>query len=340
MTTWPWLFAAVLLATAALVAVWPVRHGLRRLALPSRPLHLVAVGARVVRSPRRLVVVSGTSAVLVGAFLGGPVAALIALAYAMLGARALNRRAARRQSAEGRARDLDELSALAADLRAGLPRATAPIGGRLGELTAAAGQLAERTGAPTADLIERIEADARAADRAAANAAAQAAGAQATAVLLAALPIGGIALGYGIGVDPLHVLLHTPAGAACAIGAVVLQVAGLLWADRLTNGSSGERPPAAGSEAARSPASHADPAAIRWRGPARLFEPSRGRGSARLLRPQRWRGTGREVQLPRGRGSARLQPPGQARRRSMPPTGGAAGAPVVQRPATRVGRRG
>jgi tight adherence protein B len=100
-------------------------------------------------------------------------------------------------------------------------------------LTAAIWRLAERTGAPAADLIERIEADARAADRAQLSAAAQAAGAQATALLLAALPLGGIGLGLSIGVDPLEVLLHTPVGAACAVGAVLLQCAGLAWCDRL-----------------------------------------------------------------------------------------------------------
>jgi tight adherence protein B len=108
---------------------------------------------------------------------------------------------------------------------------------RIAGLTAAVWRLAERTGAPAAELVERIEADARAADRGRASAQAQAAGAQATALLLAALPLGGIALGYGIGVDPLQVLLHTALGAACAIGAVLLQCAGLLWADRLAGGS-------------------------------------------------------------------------------------------------------
>jgi tight adherence protein B len=107
---------------------------------------------------------------------------------------------------------------------------------RIAELSAAVWRLAERTGAPAADLVERIEADSRAADRATATAAAQSAGAQVTALLLAALPLGGIALGYGIGADPLHVLLHTGLGAACAIGAVLLQCAGLLWADRLVSG--------------------------------------------------------------------------------------------------------
>jgi tight adherence protein B len=84
-----------------------------------------------------------------------------------------------------------------------------------------------------AELVERIEADLRATDRGLAAAAAQAAGARATAWLLAALPLGGIALGYGIGVDPLRVLLHTPIGAGCVVVATTLQGVGLLWAERL-----------------------------------------------------------------------------------------------------------
>ena len=85
-------------------------------------------------------------------------------------------------------------------------------------------RLADRTGAPLAELVERIEADARATDRGLAAAAAQAAGARATAWLLAALPLGGIGLGYGIGVDPVAVLLHSTVGGACAIVAIALQV--------------------------------------------------------------------------------------------------------------------
>ncbi|WP_325049919.1 type II secretion system F family protein [Micromonospora radicis] len=104
---------------------------------------------------------------------------------------------------------------------------------RPGQLAQAAVRLADRTGAPLAELVERIEADARSADRALAAAAAQAAGARATAWLLAALPLGGVALGYGIGVDPLQVLLYTPIGGACAVAAIALQLVGLVWADRL-----------------------------------------------------------------------------------------------------------
>ncbi|SCE86166.1 tight adherence protein B [Micromonospora chaiyaphumensis] len=197
-----------------------------------------------------------------GGLLGGPVAALVLAAYGTLAARAVLRRRARQAADLAHRRDLDQLGALAADLRAGLPaggaiaadvQAVLPEGGALGadvragfpagglgdgsrraaRLAQAAVRLADRTGAPLADLLERVEADARAADRGLAAAAAQAAGARATAWLLAALPVGGIGLGYAIGVDPVAVLLHTPVGGGSAVAAVALQIGGLLWAERL-----------------------------------------------------------------------------------------------------------
>ncbi|WP_332367392.1 type II secretion system F family protein [Micromonospora sp. WMMC241] len=174
----------------------------------------------------------------VGAVLGGPVAALVLAAYGTLAARAAVRRRAQREADRTHRRDLDRLAAAAADLRAGLPAGAVLDGGtgRIARLCHAAVRLADRTGAPLADLLERIEADARAADRGLAAAAAQAAGSRATAWLLAALPLGGIGLGYAIGVDPVAVLLHTPVGGGSATAAVVLQVGGLLWAERLGTG--------------------------------------------------------------------------------------------------------
>jgi len=250
-----------MLALAGAVAVvWPGRAARRRLqtrgagvrfALPTLDVPAVrgwleSLGAR---RPRRLIGLVAALSALAGSAVGGPVAGLVGVVYGAIAARALARGIAKRRDAAARARRLDDLCALAADLRAGLPpaaiadRSGAAISKqaiqdelRIAELTTAVERLADQTGAPAADLVDRIEADARAVDRARASAAAQAAGAQATALLLAALPLGGIALGYGIGADPLRVLLHTPLGAACAAGAVFLQCAGLLWADRLTNG--------------------------------------------------------------------------------------------------------
>jgi tight adherence protein B len=260
------LIVAALLAVVIAIG-WPAGAARRRLRKPrsgARPgLSTIDPAAARVRLeslaqrwPRRLIAAVAALAALAGWVLGGPVAALVGAVYGALGMRAGVRRIVKRRDAVARARNLDDLCALAADLRAGLPPAAAAemrsargtgVAGvsqhavhaelRIAELTAAVWRLAEHTGAPAADLIERIEADTRAADRGMASAAAQAAGAQATALLLAALPIGGIALGYGIGTDPLRVLLHTPLGAACAAAALFLQCAGLFWADRLVNGS-------------------------------------------------------------------------------------------------------
>ncbi|MFF0823772.1 hypothetical protein ACFYUR_25670 [Micromonospora haikouensis] len=217
---------------------------------------LSVAGLRSLRAPawlsassRRARLVGGVAGAASGAVLAGPVAAVVVGAYGALAVRGLLRRRLARQAQLARRRSLDQLCALAADLRAGVPVLTAaaslPVdpaaADRLGRLARAAVQLADRTGAPLADLLERIEADARATDRGLAAAAAQAAGSRATAWLLAALPLGGIGLGYGVGVDPVAVLLHTPVGGGCAVVAVVLQLAGLFWAERLGAAPDGSR---------------------------------------------------------------------------------------------------
>lgn len=203
----------------------------RRPYLPSR-----------VRSPWLRLVSAVVAATLAAVALGGPVAGIAAAAYGALAARAVAGRRSRRQRQAQRARLLDALGAIAADLRAGLPinhALAAPGTGNdpLWVRVTAASTVAEHTGAPLAEVIERIEADARSADRAQATAGAQLAGARATAWLLAGLPAGGIALGYAIGADPLAVLLHTPVGAACAVAAIALQLTGLAWANRLSRES-------------------------------------------------------------------------------------------------------
>ncbi|MER7586771.1 hypothetical protein ABTW72_04455 [Micromonospora sp. NPDC127501] len=196
---------------------------------------------RISRSTARVLPVVGLLGGGVGAVVGGPVAAVAMAGYGTLAVRAALRWRVNRSAERDRRRGLDQLCGLAADLRAGLPVPHAldvtAVGSdgasRLRQLTSAAVRLADRTGAPLAELLERIEADARATDRGLAAAAAQAAGARATAWLLAALPVGGIGLGYGIGVDPMAVLLHSTVGGASAIVAIALQVVGLLWAERL-----------------------------------------------------------------------------------------------------------
>ncbi|MFC0526745.1 type II secretion system F family protein [Phytohabitans kaempferiae] len=270
-----WWVTAACLGAAAVVLCWPRRSRQARLMSPPRPAGPSLRARLEVLSSRRAMLLAVAFAALAGVLLAGPVAGVAVGAYGAIAARAVLRRRASRAETAMRTRSLDALCGLAADLRAGLPPSgvsgaavlagasdgavTGPVGiedRRMAQLTDAAWRLSERTGAPIADLIERIEADTRAIDRAGAAAAAQAAGARATAWLLAGLPVGGIVLGYSIGVDPLGVLLHSPIGAACAVGAIVLQVGGLTWADRLAAAGTARPEPAPSS---RAPGHPSDP---------------------------------------------------------------------------------
>ncbi|WP_052720168.1 hypothetical protein [Actinoplanes rectilineatus] len=241
-----WLVVAALLLVVVVLAV-PSRRARERLA-GRRPairfdVPRIRAGWIVAGPPWRAAL--GTAGVAAGPALlaGGPVGALVAATYAALAGRAWARRAEHRRRAAQRAGSLDALCALVADLRAGIPPSVVADGGgihrdaRLNRLTTAVWRLADQTGAPAADLLERIEADARAEDRAAASAAAQAAGTQATAAMLAVLPVGGIGLGYLIGADPVHVLLRTPLGAGCTVLAVLLQCCGLGWSEWIAQGA-------------------------------------------------------------------------------------------------------
>ncbi|HET8683952.1 MAG TPA: hypothetical protein VFM54_19090 [Micromonosporaceae bacterium] len=254
------LIEAVALAAAATAAAWPAgtgrvrrsRLGLGAAARPPLPVGAWrAMGDLRAATPAAAAVVVA-AATLPAMLAAGPVAGGVVAVYTGLGARALLRRRQARVQAGIRAQALDDLADIAAELRAGRPAPAGPparlgtgaaggavgggaaAGGTLRARSAAAVALAEETGAPLADLLEQIEADARAADRAATAATAQTAGARTTAVLLAGLPAAGVALGYGIGADPLHVLLRTPLGAGCAAVAIALQLAGLAWMSRIT----------------------------------------------------------------------------------------------------------
>jgi tight adherence protein B len=193
-----------------------------------------------------IVIVGGAFAA--GFAVGGPVAAVVLAAYGGTGA-VLLRRSIQRRSVDRARRDaVDAVTTLAGDLRAGLA-----IGRALGEVEpvleratqagadaalvatriGAGVRVAEATGAPLADVLERLDIHLRAVDRARAVASAQAAGARASAVLLALMPAAGLGLGTIIGIDPLHVLLRTPVGAAALLAAVALQLTGLRWAGYL-----------------------------------------------------------------------------------------------------------
>jgi tight adherence protein B len=204
-----------------------------------------AVSALAWRRPRLTVILLVAAAATVAGALAGPVAAVISAGYVAAGAVVVAARRRAAADAKAFAAALAAIGAVAADLRAGadpmvsLARvhpALQPVAAQsLSRRVGAALRVADDTGAPLADLLDRLEIDGRTLARARASASAQASGAQATAWLLAALPVAGIALGTGVGADPVHVLLRTPLGAACAGGAMTFQIVGLTWTHRMAN---------------------------------------------------------------------------------------------------------
>jgi tight adherence protein B len=194
------------------------------------------------------VALGGGLVAVAGLILDGPMAGLILAGYATTAIVLIRRSRTTAAHAQARRFAVDAVAALAADLRAGLPvgpaiaaatpllRPAVPgpevatIGRRVLECVA----VAESSGAPLADVLDRLDVHLRAVGRARASAAAQAAGARASAALLAALPVAGAGMGYLVSADPRQVLLHTGFGAACLGGAAALQLAGLAWTMRLS----------------------------------------------------------------------------------------------------------
>lgn len=196
--------------------------------------------------PRLAAVLIAATTATVAGIAAGPTAAAIATAYVVATVAIVAARRRAREDAKVFDAAITAVGAVAADLRAGADptvavarsRSSLATSGSAGDVSRrldAAIHVADESGAPLADVLDRLETDARTLARSRASATSQAAGAQATAVLLAALPVAGIALGEGVGADPVHVLLHTPLGAACAGGAMGFQLAGLAWAQRLAN---------------------------------------------------------------------------------------------------------
>lgn len=208
--------------------------------------------------------------VVVGALAGwmaGPVAAVLAGAAVVVVARARRRSAERRRMSELRSAAVEAVSAVAAELRAGrtpaeaLAAAAAPgvVGDGLSGAAravqlgadpaaaldrhvagvpglsrlAACWRVALRTGVGLADIADTLAEDLRAAARRDDEVAVAVAAPRATVRLLAGLPLVGVLLGSSIGANPLHFLLHTPAGAAVLTVGLLLDVAGLIWTQRM-----------------------------------------------------------------------------------------------------------
>lgn len=102
---------------------------------------------------------------------------------------------------------------------------------------AAAWRVAERAGAPVADVLDHVVEALRADHDLAREVRAECASARATARLLAVLPLLGLGLGSGLGGDPVHVLTATLPGVLCLAAGCALAAAGLAWVERITSGA-------------------------------------------------------------------------------------------------------
>jgi len=228
------------------------------------------------RAGRGRCVLAGTSASLIS--LLGVLPALAALALSSVVGLAIHLAWTAQVRRRGRAAEeasLDCVAALAAELRAGRapPTAlatvaehaagflqpplaeaarTAALGGDTaavlreadsgtGELRrlAAAWQLSVSSGCSLAGVLDAVDADLRARRQLRRLLSGLLSGPRATAGLLAVLPVLGLAMGAGLGADPLHVLITTGPGQLALVAGVGLDVAGVLWTARLVR-SAGE----------------------------------------------------------------------------------------------------
>lgn len=100
---------------------------------------------------------------------------------------------------------------------------------------AAAWAVTELTGSGLADSCARVAAWLRDEESLRREVSAQLAGARASARLLSVLPLFGLALGSGIGGEPVGFLLGTPYGLACLVAGTALVLTGLWWTERLAH---------------------------------------------------------------------------------------------------------
>ncbi len=258
-----------LLTAAAVVAL---------VGVPAPPRLVPAFRRRVAPRGARpvLVLIAGVTL----AMSVGPAGVAVGALGAVLARRGWARRAAARTRELERAGATEALAVLGAELRAGRPpgdalEAAATVAvGPLGMTFAAAAtgahfgvdagavlarsaeesavpdllrglaacwQVCGTTGSSLAAAVERLGEALRAEQVQREAVDAELAGPRATAVLLAGLPLAGIALAAGLGARPVHVLVNTPIGLACLAAGIGLDLLGVWWTGRLVAAAGGVR---------------------------------------------------------------------------------------------------
>ncbi|MDX6278564.1 MAG: tight adherence protein [Nocardioidaceae bacterium] len=126
---------------------------------------------------------------------------------------------------------------VAAALRA---EAVAPGGELLAEL-ASAWFVAERSGAPLARVLDRLEETARDDHEIEREVQSGVAPARATGRLMAVLPVLGLSLGAGLGGNPLALLTGTVPGALCLAAGSACACGGVAWVNRIAASAEADR---------------------------------------------------------------------------------------------------
>ncbi|MDQ3627948.1 MAG: type II secretion system F family protein [Actinomycetota bacterium] len=139
------------------------------------------------------------------------------------------------------AQEWPELRAVrdAADLGADVPAVLRELAHRPGgeplAAVAAGWEVAVRSGAGLATVLDRIAAALRDDQDVRREVAASLAAPRATARMLAVLPVFGLGLGMSIGADPVGVLVASLPGALCLALGSALAVGGLFWVERIAD---------------------------------------------------------------------------------------------------------
>lgn len=227
-----WLLAAAAALGAVVVPVLPVTSG-PRIVLAATAAAIAWFAAHQVRGARAAARVALRRA---------DVVELLGLMTAELRAGVLPHR-----MLAGLADDFAVLgsAARAADVGADVPsalRGAAAVDGYepLRDV-AAAWQVSDRSGAPLAAVVERLEQSARQDREIGREVRSAVAPARATGRLMALLPVVGLLLGSGMGGDPVAVLTSTWIGVACLAAGCLLACAGITWIERIA-ASAGDPP--------------------------------------------------------------------------------------------------
>lgn len=129
---------------------------------------------------------------------------------------------------------------LGGDVASALRREAERPGCELLYEVASAWMVAERSGAPLARVLDRLEASTRDDHEIEREVRAGVAPARATGRLMAVLPVVGLTMGSGMGSDPITLLTSTVPGALCLAAGSAFACAGVAWINRIA--AAAERP--------------------------------------------------------------------------------------------------